>query len=154
MVKIYDGFNVKYGLCSFKRYPHFNEEWILESFIREMQVNKLPIEAFNLFKIAWNSRFWETKGYDGATAVKDSREPRLDNFIHDYCYRLGYVNDKVDVIYRELMLLTGYSKFKAYRRYYVIKLVRPYFKLKKINKGEYKINSVEIEDLYLTLKTL
>lgn len=143
----YIGFTTK-KLNSFSRYPYIPEVVILESFLAEIKDNKLPIEVTNLLKEAWRSRFWEVKGYDGATLVKDKNEPRIDNFLHDYCYRSGYVNDKVDIIYRELMMLTGYSKSKAYRRYNVIKLVRPYFIITKKRKGEYKENDARINELY------
>jgi len=149
----YNGFNIR-NLYSFERYPYMKEEVILQSFMTEIIDYDLPKEVLEVIKIAWNSRFWEKSGYDGATFVKDDREPRLDNFIHDFLYRSGYFGGKADIIYRELMMLTGYGKFKAYRRYYVIRLASPYFFIKHTINDNIKSLPFEVDDLYYKLLDL
>ena len=144
-------FNVNIGLKSFKRYPFIAEEWILESFLREIEFYSLPKEVLDLLVIAWNSRFWETRGFDGATAVKDTTEPRLDNFIHDFLFRMGYVNNISNLIYKKLNELTGYSKTKALKRYITISIVTPYYILKHRAKGNLKKNTKEIILAYNSL---
>jgi hypothetical protein len=145
------GFYVKY-LYSFKRYKYIKEDVILKSFLTEIEDYSLPQEVTDVFKLAWNSRFWEDKGYDGATLVKDVREPRLDNFIHDYLYRSGYYGNEADVIYREMLIMTGYSKFKAYRRYYVIRSASPYFWFKHTKNNNVKRLPPEVDELFYVLK--
>ena len=117
---------------SFDRYPYITEEAIFNSYIKEIEFFNLPVEVIDVFKMAWNSRFWERKGYDGATLVKDDREPRIDNFIHDYLYRMGYVGNTADVIYREMLIMTGYGDAKAYKRYVALVLASPFLYIKHI----------------------
>lgn len=149
----YNGFIVK-DLYSFKRYPYMKEEVILQAFITEIIDYNLPNQVLELTKLAWNSRFWEKRGYDGATLVKDDREPRLDNFIHDYLYRSGYYGVKADIIYREMMIMTGYSKFKAYRRYSALRIASPYFFIKHTVTDNIKPLPFEVDDLFYTVKGL
>ena len=146
----FKGFIIKSDY-SFDRYPFILDSVILESLLEEIAHYKLPVEVYEVLRMAWNSRFWENKGFDGATAVKDKREPRLDAFLHDYMYRCGYYGYKSDVIYRELMILTGYKKFKSYRRFGVIRITAPYFLLRHSLKDNIQKIPYEIDELYYTL---
>jgi len=135
---------------SFGRYPYISEKYIFKSYIKEIEEYNLPVEIIDVFKIAWNSRFWEKRGYDGATLVKDNREPRIDNFLHDYLYRMGYVGNAADVIYREMLIMTGYGKFKAYKRYIALMLVSPVLYIKHA----FKRNVLGIPEEVIKLKNL
>lgn len=135
---------------SFSRYPYISEKYIFKSYIKEIEFFDLPVEIVDVFKIAWNSRFWEKRGYDGATLVKDDREPRIDNFIHDYLYRMGYVGNVADVIYREMLIMTGYSAFKAYKRYIALMLASPILYIKHA----FKRNVLGIPEEVIKLKNL
>tara|TARA_Y100000589_G_C27124039_1_gene617719 strand:- start:592 stop:1047 length:456 start_codon:yes stop_codon:yes gene_type:complete len=135
---------------SFGRYPYISEKYIFKSYIKEIEEYNLPVEIIDVFKIAWNSRFWEKRGYDGATLVKDNREPRIDNFLHDYLYRMGYVGNAADVIYREMLIMTGYGKFKAYKRYIALMLASPVLYIKHA----FKRNVLGIPEEVIKLKNL
>lgn len=146
----YQGFIVKYGVKSFKRYPFIDEEDILESFFREIEFYGLPIECFIVLKNIWNSRFWENKGYDSSTGVKDSYEPRLAPFLHDGMYILGYANYKSDRIFREMLKLTGSNKWRYNRDYLGVRLFGSFFRLKHLLNGNIHYN-VNFDDLYYKL---
>jgi len=113
-------------------YKYLNEDAVLNSFIAEIEENKLHF-ILPLFREAWQSEFWKEKGYDGASVVQDEYHPRLANFIHDYLYRMGMGGIEADIIYRELLILTGTKKSKAYTRYYAIRTAWiTYFKWKHL----------------------
>jgi hypothetical protein len=142
-----EGFIVK-DECSFDLYPHLLEGSILQSFLEEAMYHNLPIKVVEVLKVAWNSRFWDEGGYDGATFIKNTKHPALANFIHDYHYRTGNANKKADIIYRELLLLTGYSKSTAKFRYRSIRIFGSYFRLKHRLKGNVKFMSYKSLELY------
>lgn len=151
MVDRYYGFNIKYGLCSFKRYPFIPEEHILESLLREIERYGLPTECLEVLRIIWNSRFWEKKGYDSSTGVKDNYEPRLAPFFHDGMYILGYANRKADCIFKEILKLTGANIWRYNRDYAGVRLFGSIFRLKHLLNGNIKYN-FDFDELYYKLK--
>ena len=146
-------FNLKYGKCSFKRYPFIPEEVILESLLKEIEFNNLPSETLEALKIAWNSRFWESNGYDSSTGVKDNYEPRIAPFLHDAMYIMGYANRRSDIIFKKLLKLTGANIWRYNRDYVGVRLFGSIFRFKHMYKGNVKIQP-EYDDLYFKLKTL
>ena len=117
---------------SFKRYPHLDEGVILQSMLDEIKYHNLPIEVVNILRGAWNSRFWVTKGYDGATIMG------------------GYMSD---YIFKEILKLTGSSRYRFTRDFIGTRIGWVlFFKWKhKINKNIVK-PSFDMMELYVTLK--
>ena len=88
-----------------------------------------------------------------SSIVTDVSHPAVWNFIHDWMYRTGMGGLESDVIYREIMILGGISKFKAYRRYYVIRVAwLLYFKRKHKKSGNVRDLSDNCVLLYNSLK--
>ena len=137
---------------SFELYPEIKETVILDALVGECMRYDLPTEVFNVLIEAWNSRFWVTKGYDGATIIKNKKHPSIANFIHDYHYRCGYAGLKSDVIYKELLKLTGYSNSLAIRRYGLIRVFGSFFRVRHKVRGNVSKPSFNMMELYLQLK--
>ena len=138
---------------SFKRYPFIKEGIILESLLNEIDYNNLGYEVKVVLRDAWNSRFWTTSGYDSSTFVKDQYEPRLAPFLHDYLLREGYGGYKADFIFKEIMKLTGSSKYRYMRDYIGVRI--GWFGFLKWNhkiKGNVKETNINIDALYYTFK--
>ena len=62
------------------------------------------------------------KEYNGCTAVQDLFHPDPACWIHDYTWLTGMGGRKADRIFYELMLLEGMPKFKARRRYVLVRI--------------------------------
>tara|TARA_R110000796_G_scaffold10015_5_gene33598 strand:+ start:937 stop:1383 length:447 start_codon:yes stop_codon:yes gene_type:complete len=135
-------------VCSFELYPEIKEGVILSALLKEFKKYKLSSEVYDVLVEAWNSRFWVDKGYDGATIIKNKKHPAICNFIHDYHYRCGFGGLIADVIYRELLKLTGYPKYTPQFRFYSIRIFGSYFRIKHIIKGNVNIKSQATLDLY------
>lgn len=132
-------------------YKYLEEEDIKSALLREIKDNGLSF-CLPLFNEAWESKFWREKGYDGATATEDEYHPRLANFIHDYAYRCGMANKEADVIYRELLKLTGTSVFKADRRYYLIRTLGAYYRIKHYLKEGKQVSNENQRELFKKLR--
>lgn len=137
---------------SFKLYPHLKEGEVLTALLRELNHYSLPNEVEIEFINAWNSRFWEVSGYDGATGIKNKKHPSIANFLHDYYYRMGYGGKIADIIYFELLKLTGYTNFVAQKRYVGIRTLGSYFRLKNYLKGNVNVKPNSMLTLYYKLK--
>ena len=124
-----DNFIIK-DKYSFKLYPLIKEVVILEALIEEVKLYNLPKEIIPVLEEAWNSRFCEVSGYDGATIIKNKKHPAICNFLHDYFYRCGFAGKIADDIYKELLLRTGYTKATAIYRYSTIRVFSFYFRVK------------------------
>ena len=113
-----DNFIVK-DKCSFELYPEIKEKVILDALIGEAITYGLPDEVMPVLMESWNSRFWVSKGYDGATVVKNKKHPSISNFFHDYFYRSGFASGysngkKVDIIYKRMLryMIELYNELK------------------------------------------
>ena len=135
-------------ICSFELYPEIKEEIILNALLKEFKKYNLPSEVYEVLVEAWNSRFWVDKGYDGATIIKNKKHPAICNFLHDYHYRCGFGGIEADVIYRELLKITGYSKYTPYVRYGLIRIFGSYFRIRHIIRGNITTKSQATLDLY------
>lgn len=82
-----------------KRYKYLKEKAMKEAMMEEIEDFDLPVMFYFVFHKAWNTRFWETKGYDGRTAIKSRREPSSSPFVHDEMWRNGKGGWKSNVIY-------------------------------------------------------
>jgi hypothetical protein len=136
---------------TFKLYPEIKESVILEALVGECIKYNLPDEVLEVLVEAWNSRFWETKGYDGATVIKNKKHPAIANFLHDYHYRCGFASKKTDKIYREILILTGYSKAVAKKRYLMIRVFGSYFRIRHWLRKNVNEPSFATDDLYYKL---
>lgn len=133
-------------------YRYFKEDAVLDSFIAEIEENKLHF-LLPLFREAWDSRFWEKYGYDAASVVQDEYHPRIANFLHDYMYRMGFGGYEADIIYRELLKLTGTKSLKYNTRFKVIRIAwNTYFKWKHFFNKNVNIKSKNIILVYDYLK--
>tara|TARA_R110000744_G_scaffold288214_1_gene399244 strand:+ start:462 stop:917 length:456 start_codon:yes stop_codon:yes gene_type:complete len=137
---------------SFELYPCIKEEVILDALLKECIDYKLSKEVQLVLIESWNSRFWVDKGYDGATIIKNKKHPSIANFFHDYHYRCGQGDKKADIIYRELLKLTGYSKSTANKRYKLIRVFGSYFRVRHKLKGNVNKPSFDTLELYHSLK--
>ena len=146
-----EGYKVK-DECSFELYPHIKEQVILDALLGECKEYHLPSTVYVVLLEAWNSRFWVDKGYDGATIIKNKKHPSVANFLHDYHYRCGYASKKTDIIYRELLKLTGYSNAVAVKRYSLIRGFGTYFRVRHKIRGNVNTASNETLELYHYLK--
>ena len=151
-----DNFTVK-DECSFSLYPEIKEKVILDALIGECITYDLPDEIGDVLVEAWNSRFWTSKGYDGATAIKNKVHPSISNFFHDYFYRCGFASSykggiMVDRIYKEMLKMTGYKKSTSNIRYGLIRLLGSYFRVSHRIKGNASKPSINLIDLYNRLK--
>lgn len=143
--------------CSFELYPEIKEKVILDALIGESITYNLPEETTDVLIEAWNSRFWIAEGYDGATIIKNKKHPSIANFFHDYFYRLGYAskykNGKmVDVIYKEMLKLTGYKSIKSNIRYGLIRFFGTALRINHRIKGNKKTPSKAMIELYSAIK--
>tara|TARA_R110002126_G_scaffold172185_4_gene320983 strand:+ start:55 stop:513 length:459 start_codon:yes stop_codon:yes gene_type:complete len=144
--------------CSFKLYPFIEERVILDSMLAEIKHYKLPKEVYNMLMEAWNSRFWVTLGYDGATVIHNKKHTSTANFLHDYLYRSGYATrykdgKKVDFIYKEMLKLTGYSNYIAVKRHSLIRVFGSIFRIRHRIRGNKRMPSKEMIRLYNKLKS-
>tara|TARA_R110000796_G_scaffold92085_1_gene196318 strand:- start:66 stop:527 length:462 start_codon:yes stop_codon:yes gene_type:complete len=151
-----DNFTTK-DECSFKLYPEIKENIILDALIGECITYDLPEEISYVLIEAWNSRFWVEKGYDGATVIKNKKHPSIANFFHDYFYREGFASSykggkMTDVIYKEMLKLTGYKNIKAGLRYGLIRLFGTFLRVGHRWKGNDNKPSSDMIDLYKILK--
>lgn len=151
-----DNFTTK-DECSFKLYPEIKESVILDALIGECITYDLPEEISYVLIEAWNSRFWVEKGYDGATVIKNKKHPSIANFFHDYFYREGFASSykggkMTDVIYKEMLKLTGYKNIKAGLRYGLIRLFGTFLRVGHRWKGNDNKPSSDMIDLYKILK--
>jgi len=145
-------FKVK-DLYSFTLYPNLKEEVIINALLKDIKDYDLPKEVFNLLLEAWNSRFWVTHGYDGATIIKNKKHPAIANFLHDYMWRFGMGGYKSDFIYKKLLPITGYKNTTALKRFYIIRLAWLFhYKWKHIFKDNKLPISINVNNLYIKLK--
>ena len=146
-----DKFIIKTGDegLSFDLYPELQEEVILDALISEYVRYSLPIEVLEMLVESWNSRFWVTKGYDGATLIKNKKHPAICNFFHDYMWRCGMGGIQSDIIYKRLLVMTGYSKRTASFRYRFIRIGwLTIFKRRHIMNNNVKKHSLGLIRLY------
>tara|TARA_B110000211_G_scaffold70767_1_gene81912 strand:- start:1169 stop:1630 length:462 start_codon:yes stop_codon:yes gene_type:complete len=151
-----DNFKVK-DECSFKLYPEIKETVILDALIGECVTYDLPEEISYVLIEAWNSRFWIAEGYDGATVIHNKKHPSIANFLHDYFYRMGFAGNyrggkRVDIIYKEVLKLTGYKKTESVLRYSAIRLFGSFLRVGHRLRGNNKKLSMDAMDLYIRLK--
>ena len=151
-----DNFIVK-DECSFKLYPEIKETVILDALIGECITYDLPEEISYVLIEAWNSRFWIDEGYDGATIIHNKKHPSIANFFHDYFYRKGFAGNYMggkmtDVIYKEMLKLTGYKKRSSFLRYSAIRLFGSFLRVGHRLRGNNKKFSSDAMDLYIRLK--
>lgn len=132
-----------------KVYKYLSAKAVKEALIVEIKESLLSKNVIATFKEAWDSKFWEDKGYDAASLVSDEYHPRLANFFHDYMWRSGTGGQKADTIYRELLIATGTNKTKAWARYLGIRVVwLGWYKWKHRKKGNVVPLSSAFEKLY------
>ena len=142
--------------CSFEIYPEIKEKVILDALIGESITYNLPEETTDVLIESWNSRFWVTDGFDGATIVRNKKHPSISNFFHDYFYRCGfatgYKNGKmVDVIYKNMLKKTGYKSISANSRYGALRVFGSIFRIGHRIKGNKNKPSKAMIDLYNAL---
>ena len=137
---------------SFKLYPHLKEGEILSALLREIEHYKLDYMVVIELERLWNTRFWVTSGYDGATGIKNRKHPSIANFLHDGYYRCGYGGKVADLIYKWLLPLTGYTEKTAKIRYVGIRSLGSYFRLRNYIKGNIKQEPYSMMSLYYLLK--
>lgn len=142
---------------SFELYPEIKEGVILEALKGECITYDLPQEVYEVLIEAWNSRFWVTEGYDGATVIKNKKHPSISNFFHDYFYRGGYASNykdgkKVDLIYKSMLKLTGYKSGVSNRRYWIIRGFGSFLRIGHRWKGNKKEPSEAMKNLYFKLR--
>lgn len=130
-------------------YPYLTEEQIKQALLKQIRDKNLRF-VLPVFWEAWESKFWRTEGYDGATMVQDKAHPSIDIFLHDWSYRVYGGNFKDDYIFYKLQKLLG---DKALRNFIGVRIGGAYFRLKnrvfKEKKGTSTKNTV---DLYNFLK--
>jgi hypothetical protein len=132
-------------------YPYFEEDEIKQALLKQIRDKNLRF-VLPVFWEAWESKFWRTEGYDGATMVQDKAHPSIDIFLHDWGYRVYGGNFKDDYIFFKLQKLLG---DKALRNYIGVRIGGVYFRLKNRLIKEKKGTSTEkTEELYKFLKTL
>jgi hypothetical protein len=121
--------------------------------LEEIKYHNLPIDVVIFLQEAWNSRFWVSKGYDSSTLIKDEYEPRVAPFLHDYMSRCGYGGYKSDFIFKEILKLTGSSKYRYTRDYIGTRVGwNGFFKWKHMFKKNVVQPSYNMMELYLELK--
>jgi len=143
--------------CSFKLYPEIKEKVILDALIGETITYNLPEEITDVLIESWNSRFWVSEGFDGATIIKNKKHPSIANFFHDYFYRSGYATGykkgkMADRIYKYMLKLTGYKALRSNVRYGLIRVLGSVLRIGHKIKGNSKKPSKAMIDLYNALK--
>jgi hypothetical protein len=134
-------------------YKNLKEEYIFEALRKEVADNELPFVVLEVLQEAIESEFWIELGYDGATFIQDKYHPRLANFLHDYFWRTGAGGKESDVIFRELLILTGDSKFSAKVKYNSVRTAW-FLKFKRKHKRNNNVRNLtdNEKNLYLLLK--
>ena len=132
-------------------YPHMREIAILESMLKEIKTYKLGF-VIPVFRIAWNSRFWETHGYDGGTGIKDPKHPSIIIFIHDWMYRVFGGDYIADHILLKLSYLSKEGVFMSYVYYSGSRIFGSVFRVLNKLKGVNKDYPSEVKELYVYLK--
>ena len=137
--------------CSFEIYPEIKEKVILDALIGESITYNLPEETTDVLIESWNSRFWVTDGFDGATIVRNKKHPSISNFFR--CgFTTGYKNGKmVDVIYKNMLKKTGYKSISANSRYGALRVFGSIFRIGHRIKGNKNKPSKAMIDLYNAL---
>jgi hypothetical protein len=134
-------------------YRYLEAQHVFTAIKTEIEANRLTISARLLFAQAWQSKYWQNKGYDGATVVTDEYHPRLANFIHDYMWRTGAGGKESDLIYKYLLVKTGTRKLKAHTRYLAIRSAWIFkYRLKHKKAGNVRGLSEEEQNMYLIAK--
>ena len=103
---------------------------------------------------AVDSKEWDYKEeYNGCTIVQDYLHPSPACWIHDYTWITGMGGKDADRLFLKLMLLEGMPKFKALRRFSLVRIGWfTYFNFKyKLQKNK-RGNTSKMNDLITELK--
>lgn len=129
-----------------KPYRFFTEKSVYQSFLRQVDTFKLGINYYNCLNLIFRSRFWETKGFDAKTFVKDNYQGNISSFFHDYGSRCGFGGKKNDIIFLYLELKSGASKKWAFTQYFAVRvaaqlfILRDYIRQQRIEEPQWLID--------------
>lgn len=135
-------------------FKYLKEDHVKKALIEEMKQHHFPNEVYALFDEAWDSRFWDTYGFDGKTILKDKYVPRLASFLHDYMSRTGRGGYVSDFIFRWLEIQTGTKPNYAQFQFVSVRVGSQFLTLRDILKGNRKKETKAMHDLYNYIKSL
>jgi len=127
----------------------FMEKTVWKSYLKQIEKYKLSISFRNTLELIFRSRFWETRGFDGKTFIKDRYAGHISVFFHDYPSRMGFGCKENDVIFWYLELASGTSKPWAKIQYSVVRLATPLFTLRDYIRGRRQPKPQWLKDLYI-----
>lgn len=133
-------------------YPFLTEEEIKKALLRQINYYNL-LFLMPVFNEAWESKFWRSFGYDGATGIEDKEHPSIEIFLHDWAYRVYGGNYKDDYIMYKLQKLMG--KKTAFRNFLGTVVIGSVFKLKnRLIKGKKNTSTENTELIYKYLRKM
>ncbi len=130
-------------------YRFFSEKAVYQSFLRQIETFKLGIRYYEALNIIFKTRYWEKRGFDGKTLVRDRYAGNISSFFHDYPSRMGFGCRENDIIFLYLELKGGSSKFWAKTQYKVVRMATPFFTLRDYIKGRRQPKPQWFKDLYI-----
>ena len=126
----------------------FMEKAVWKSYLKQVEDFKLGISFRNNLEMIFRSRYWETRGFDGKTFIKDRYAGNLSVFFHDYASRMGFGCYENDVIFLYIELCSGNSKAWALTQFQVVRMARAFFNFRDYLKGRRQEKPKWIIDLY------
>ena len=138
----------------FEPYKYWTDEEMkdaLRNIIHRLDINIIIRNQWREIAVdAVDDEAWDfSKDYNGCTAVQDFFHPSPACWIHDYLWLTGMGGRVADRIFYELMILEGMSRFKARRRYVLVRIGWvAFYNFKYKLKGNKKKPSSVIERMY------
>jgi len=126
----------------------FSEKSVWKNYLKQAEDFNLGISFRNNLEMIFRSRYWETRGFDGKTFIKDRYAGNLSVFFHDYASRMGFGCYENDVIFLYIELCSGNSKAWALTQFQVVRIARRFFNLRDYVKGRRQKKPQWIIDLY------
>jgi hypothetical protein len=126
----------------------FSEKSVWKNYLKQVEDFNLGISFRNNLEMIFRTRYWETRGFDGKTFIKDRYAGNLSVFFHDYASRMGFGCYENDVIFLYIELCSGNSEAWALTQFQVVRMARPFFNLRDYIKGRRQKKPQWIIDLY------
>jgi hypothetical protein len=133
-------------------YRFFTEKSVYQNFLEQINQYKLGTTFYDSLNIIFKSRFWEKRGFDGKTFVKNNYAGNISDFFHDMPSRMGFGCKENDVIYLYLELKSSRYKFWALLQYHVVRTTTPFFNLRDYLLKRRKPKPQWLKDLYIETK--
>jgi len=131
----------------YKPYSNYTNEELQDLLRLHTKKLGMPRWVNELAELAFKDNWNPQTDFDGCSVVQDRTHPDIACFIHDWLYVCGYNIPFANKLFKELMLLSGYSKWLAWTRYIAV-VIAGNIRFKWLNRKVGNYTMEEIKDIH------